>query len=86
MRSARLQPEAQASEEMRWVADIKDVPTLSERIERLGITKMVDVRMAEERGHEVSRETEVGRPITLVEHPPAQHFLSTATFLGSFRQ
>jgi len=59
LRSAWLQPEAQGPEEMHWVADIKNVSTLSER---LGITDMVDIRMAEEQGHGVSRETELGVP------------------------
>jgi hypothetical protein len=47
-----------------------------DRIERLGVTKLVDVRMSEEQEREVNHEVEAGHPI---ERPPkaqpAQHFI-----------
>jgi len=53
--------------------DINSVPSLRERIERLGATKMVDARLAEEQEHEVNRELDPGRSTASIEcpHPPA---------------
>jgi len=83
VRRAWLQSESQTLEEMYWTApaakthpDFKSIPSLIERIERLGVTKMVDVRMSEEQEREVNHEIEAGHP---VERPPkakpAQHFI-----------
>jgi hypothetical protein len=46
--------------------EIKNVPSLHKRLERLGVTQLTDVRMAEEQerevNHEVERERQVERP------------------------
>jgi hypothetical protein len=71
-----LQPEARTLEEMYdpvskardagLYQEIKDVPSLPKRLERLGVTQLTDVRMAEEQerevNHEVERERQVERP------------------------
>jgi len=85
LRSAWQQPDSQTLEEMYWISavtkmtrsqDIYSIPSLSERIERLGATKLVDVRMAEEQEREVNHEVETAR---LVERPPkvppAEHMI-----------
>jgi hypothetical protein len=76
LRKAWLQAESQTLEEMYWTAsgsktisEIKGVPSLGERIERLGVTKLVNVRMAEEQEREVHREIEVTIP-TCIKRPP----------------
>jgi len=73
-------------EEMYWIrsgakmsADINAVPLLRERMERLGVTKMVDSSIAEEQEREVHHEVEPGSHN--IEHPrppkvqPAQHVI-----------
>ena len=85
LRNAWLQPESRTLEEMYLVApgaststsaEINSIPSLSERIERLGVTKSVDVRMAEEQerevNHEVERERHIERPPKV---QPAQHII-----------
>ena len=76
LKDAWLQPESRTLEEMYdpvskaraagLYQEIKDVPSLHERLERLGVTKLTDVRMAEEQerevNHEVERERQVERP------------------------
>jgi hypothetical protein len=76
LKNAWLQPESRTLEEMydpvsrardaRLYHEIKDVPALHERLERLGVTQLTDVRMAEEQerevNHEVERECQVERP------------------------
>jgi hypothetical protein len=68
LRNVWLQDESHTLEEMYWISevariipDIKLVPSLNERIERLGVRKMVDARMAEEQEHEVNHEADQGR-------------------------
>jgi hypothetical protein len=46
---------------------INAIPPLRERLERLGVTKLTDVRMAEEQEREVNHEAELERH---TEHPP----------------
>jgi hypothetical protein len=86
LREAWLQSESQTLEEMYWTAsgskiisDISGVPSLGERIERLGVTRLVNVRMAEEQEREVHREIEVIIPKTRIKGPPkvqpAQHII-----------
>jgi hypothetical protein len=57
-------------------SDITRIPALSERMDRLGVTNLVDVRMAEEQerevNHEVERERQVERPPKV---HPAQHII-----------
>jgi hypothetical protein len=48
-------------------SEICSIPSLKERIERLGVTKLTDVRMAEEQEREVDHEVEMERQI---ERPP----------------
>ena len=87
LRSAWQQPDSQTLEEMYWISagtkmtrsqDIYRIPSLSERIERLGATKLVDVRIAEEQEREVNHEVETGR-VRVVERPPkvppAEHMI-----------
>ena len=87
LRSAWEQPESQTLEEMYWISactkmtrsqDIFSIPSLSERMEQLGATKLVDVRMAEEQEREVDREVEPGR-VRVAERPPkvepAEHMI-----------
>ena len=84
LRGAWLQRESRTLEEMYSVApcasvnpEINSVPTLIRRIEQLGITRLIDVRIAEEQEREVSHEVEYERQ---VERPlrvqPAKHILS----------
>ena len=83
LRSAWLQPESRTLEEMYLVApsastspEINSIPSLSERIERLGAMMSVDVRMAEEQerevNHEIERERHIERPPKV---QPAQHII-----------
>jgi hypothetical protein len=65
LRSAWLQSDSQTLEEMYWTAactdmtlEINNVPSLSQRIQQLGVTKLVDIRMAEEQEREVNHEVE----------------------------
>jgi hypothetical protein len=90
LRNSWLQPESQTLEEMYWIrsgakmsADINTVPLLRERMERLGVTKLVNSSIAEEQEHEVHYEVEPGSHN--IEHPrarppkvqpaPAQHVI-----------
>ena len=84
LKSAWLQPESRTLEEMYdpvlkaqgagLYQQVKDVPALRERLERLEVTKLTDVRMSEEQerevNHEVERERQVERPPKVV---PARH-------------
>jgi hypothetical protein len=89
LRDAWLQSESQTLEEMYWTAsgskiisEIKSIPSLGGRIERLGVTKLVDVRMAEEQEREVQREVEIKSsiPTTRIRGPPnvqpARHIIN----------
>jgi hypothetical protein len=73
LRNVWLQPESRTLEEMYWVTpdaamslEMYGIPALKERIERLGVTQLVDVRMAEEQereaDHEVEQERHIVRP------------------------
>jgi hypothetical protein len=98
LRNAWLQPESRTLEEMYWVTpgaamspEMYGIPSLRERIERLGATRLVDARMAEEQereaDHEVERERQIERPPRV---QPARHvirkdirnFVSTGEFPG----
>ncbi|KAH9988207.1 hypothetical protein BJV77DRAFT_964507 [Russula vinacea] len=85
LRNAWLQPESRSLEEMYLVApgastsispEINNITSLSERIKLLGVTKSVDVRIAEEQerevNHEVERERHIERPPKV---QPAQHMV-----------
>jgi hypothetical protein len=74
LQTAWLQPDAQTLEEMYWIrgaanicADINSIPSLSERVKQLGVTKLVSVRMAEEQEREVTHEVD---PVRSTERPP----------------
>ena len=63
LRNAWLQRESRTLEEMYWVkpdvtvsTEIYGIPSLRERIERFGVTGLVDVRVAEEQEQEQERE------------------------------
>ena len=83
LRGAWLQRESRTLEEMYSVApsasvnpEINQIPSLSRRIERLGIAKLNDVRIAEEQEREVDHEVELERQV--VRPPrvqPAKHIL-----------
>jgi hypothetical protein len=89
LREAWLQSESRTLEEMYWIEsgaqmrqEIKNVPSLRERVERLGVTKLIDGRMAEEQEREVNHEVETENPsATVLERPrlpmvqPAQHII-----------
>jgi hypothetical protein len=80
LREAWLQPESRTLEQMYGgVSDMQgigasselaSIPALSERMERLGVTNLTDVRMAEEQEREVNHEIERERQ---VERPPKVH-------------
>jgi hypothetical protein len=81
LRDAWLQPESRTLEEMYWVTpgaavspEMYGIPSLRERIERLGVTQLVDARVAEEQereaDHEVERERHIERPPKV---QPARH-------------
>jgi hypothetical protein len=76
LKNAWLQRESRTLEEMYSVtpgatishdSEMYSIPPLRERIEQLGVTKLVDVRMAEEQEREVDHEVEQERQI---ERPP----------------
>jgi len=74
LRDAWLQPESRTLEEMYSNApcpaitdEVFSVPSMRDRIERLGITELVNVRIAEEQEREVNHEVEWERQ---VERPP----------------
>ena len=85
LRNAWLQSESQTLEEMYWIApgtklchEINSIPSLSGRIEQLGVTKLVDARMAEEQEREVNHEVEQDIPAGMWRPPrvePAQHVI-----------
>jgi len=82
LRDAWLQPESQTLEEMytptRGTRDLEidSEPSLRERMERLGVTKLVDVKMAEEQEREVNHELELERQVErLPKLIPAQHIV-----------
>ena len=63
LRNAWLQPESRTLEEMYWEktdvavsAEMYGITSLRERIERFGVTRLVDVRVAEEQEQEHERE------------------------------
>jgi hypothetical protein len=86
LRSPWLQPESKTLEEMYEPVStaqgaglgpgINDIPSLRERLERLGVSQLTDVRMAEEQEREVNHEAELEHH---AEHPPkvfpAEHFV-----------
>jgi hypothetical protein len=74
LKNAWLQRESRTLEEMYLVTqgdttspEMYSVPSIRERIEQLGVTKLVDVRMTEEQEREVDHEVEQERQ---VERPP----------------
>ena len=74
LRKAWLQRESRTLDEMYSVSpqsemnpEIDSIPALRERVEQLGITKLVDARIAEEQEREVAHEVEWERH---VERPP----------------
>ena len=81
LRNAWLQPESRTLEEMYWAkpgaavsAEMYGIPALKKRIERLGVTRLVDVRVAEEQereaDHEIEQERHIQRPPKV---KPARH-------------
>jgi len=89
LRNAWLQSESQTLEQMYWItsgataqmrSDLNSVPSIKERMKRLGITKLIAARMAEEQEREVHHEVEPGHPAGVERPPPpkvqpAQHIL-----------
>ncbi|KAH8997132.1 hypothetical protein EDB86DRAFT_3043676 [Lactarius hatsudake] len=77
LRNSWLQPESRTLEEMYDPVSraqgaglgpgINGIPSLLERLEYLGVTRLTDVRMAEEQEREVNHEVELERH---AEHPP----------------
>ncbi|KAI9447738.1 hypothetical protein H4582DRAFT_2137682, partial [Lactarius indigo] len=80
LRNSWLQPESKTLEEMYepvsgaqgavLSSEINSIPSLRERLERLGVTRLIDVRMAEEQEREVNHEVERERHLEL---PPKVH-------------
>jgi hypothetical protein len=80
LKEAWLQPESRTLEQMYDpISDVQStgasselasISALSERMERLGVTNSIDVRMAEEQEREVNHEMETERQ---VERPPKVH-------------
>ena len=80
---AWLQPESRTLEEMYWAMpgaavspEMYSIPSLRERIELLGVTRLVDVRVAEEQereaDHEIEQERHIQRPPKV---EPAPHVI-----------
>ena len=80
---AWLQPESRTLEEMYWAMpgaavspEMYSIPSLRERIELLGVTRLVDVRVAEEQereaDHEIEQESHIQRPPKV---EPAPHVI-----------
>jgi hypothetical protein len=74
LKSTWLQRESRTLEEMYWITpgvamstEINSIPSLNERIKQLGVTQLVDVRIAEEQEREMDHEKEQERHI---ERPP----------------
>ncbi len=96
LRKFWLQPESKTLEEMYEPvsraegdglgAEIKRIPSLRKRLKLLGITRLTDVRMAEEQEREIHREIELERhterpqkviPATHIIHDEIRSFVST---------
>jgi hypothetical protein len=93
LRNAWLQPESRTLEEWYWVTPgaamspkMYGIPSLRERIERLGVTQLVDARVEEEQEREVDQEVErerhierppKARPARHVIHKDIREFVST---------
>ena len=100
LRNSWLQPESRTLEETYFAKpganispEIYSTSSLSERIERLGVTRLVDVRMAEEQereaDHEVEQERHVQRPPKVqparhVIRPDISAFVNTGRLCRSF--
>ncbi|KAH9059214.1 hypothetical protein EDB87DRAFT_1684972 [Lactarius vividus] len=99
LRNSWLQRESRTLEEMYEPApnsqvaglssDINSIPSLRERLERLGVTQLTDVRMAEEQereaNHEVERECHVEPPPRVhpakhIIHNDLRNFVRTGSF------
>ena len=83
LRNAWLQPESRTLEEMYWATpgaavspEMYGIPSVRERIELLGVTRLVDVRVAEEQereaDHEIEQERHIQRPQKV---KPARHII-----------
>jgi len=86
LRNSWLQPESKTLEEMYEPVsrtqgaalgpEINGIPSLRERLERLGVTRLIDVRMAEEQEREVNHEVELERHVELPPKVlPAEHIV-----------
>ncbi|KAH9056899.1 hypothetical protein EDB87DRAFT_1833454 [Lactarius vividus] len=93
LRNSWLQPESKTLEEMYEPVSrvsqgaglgpgINNIPSLRERLERLGVTQLTDVRMAEEQEQEQEQEREVNHEVEVeghAEYPsvvfPAEHIV-----------
>ena len=88
LRNAWLQPESRTLEEMYWdrpdaslSREMYSIPSLRERIERFGVSRLVDVRVAEEQEqeqerealHEIEQERHTERPPKVKPAPHAIH-------------
>ena len=94
LRNAWLQPESRTLEEMYWVkpdiavsAEMYGISSLRERIERFGVTRLADVRVAEEQEQEQEQEREALYEIEQERHierppmvEPASHFIHKSLF------
>lgn len=67
LRDTWLQSESRTLEEMYWItsgsqlrSEISSIPSLRERMERFGVTRLIDARMAEEQERELDHEVEPG--------------------------
>jgi hypothetical protein len=75
LKNSWLQPESKTLEEMYepvsraqdavFSREINGIPALRERLEQLGVTRLIDVRMAEEQEREVHHEVELERHLEL---------------------
>jgi hypothetical protein len=101
LRGSWLQSESLTLEDMYWITpgvdmsrEIHKVLSLSERIKRLGITKLVDVRIAEEQEREVNHEVESrcprehwrppkAQPTPHIIHEDIREFIKTGKLPGS---
>ena len=95
LKDAWLQRESRTLEEMYLATPgvamnpkINSIPSLNERIKQLGVTRLVDVRIAEEQEREMDHEKEQERqierppkvePATHVIHPDIREFVRTDT-------
>ena len=99
LKGAWLQRESRTLEEMYWVTpgvamspEINSIPSLDERIKRLGVTRLMDVRIAEEQEREMNHEKEEERhierpqkvePAHHVVHQDIRNFVYTGNLPGS---